>query len=354
MYRGDTIGVVVPAYNEEKFIGDVIDDLPEYIDAIYLIDDASTDGTWQAMGDAMGAQRDEQYTAAMQSTVVDTKDYLLSGRIADSETVGNMTRLRHSENRGAGGAIKTGYLAGLEDSVDVIATIDGDGQMDSDQLSSVLDPIVTNQVGYAKGNRFAEAESLREMPAFRLFGNVLLTGLTRIASGYWRLSDPQNGFTAISRSALLEIDVDELWEYYGYMNQLMARLNAANVQIADVEMSATYGEEESTIEYPQYIRRVSVLLLVSFIRRLWTKYVSLTPHPVVICYGISVLFVVGSVIRILLLMTTDRDVSWQSTKKELIVGVGAFVMAAAIEKYTQPSVVSKRSELGNRPSGGDK
>lgn len=270
MYRDHSVAVVVPAYNEENFVGDVARGLPDFVDRIYLVDDASTDGTWTAMCD-VSATGDEA-TATVETVSDGLGRNVLTDRVSDYQTDGRLTRIRHAENRGAGGAVKTGYLAALEDEIDVVATIDGDGQMDAALLPRILDPIVENRAGYAKGDRLAGASVVREMPPFRLFGNLLLTGLTRIATGYWGLSDPQNGFTAISREALLEADVESLWEYYGYMNQLLGRLNAASVGVVDVPMPSSYGDEESGIDYTEYIQKVSWLLLVTFCSRLRRKY----------------------------------------------------------------------------------
>ena len=288
MYRDHSVGVVVPAYDEEEFIAGVARDLPPFVDRIYLVDDASTDGTWAAMRSISPStlacesgddeSPDDEATGRVNRPSVGTVgdglgSDVLAGRVADYETDGRLTRIRHAENRGAGGAVKTGYLAALDDGVDVVATIDGDGQMDAALLPRIVDPVVEGRAGYAKGDRLADASLVREMPPFRLFGNLLLTGLTRIATGYWRLSDPQNGYTAISREALLASDVESLWEYYGYMNQLLARLNAAGVEVADVPMESAYGDEESAIDYVEYIRKVSWLLLVSYLARLRRTYV---------------------------------------------------------------------------------
>lgn len=343
MYRNHTVGVVIPAYNEEAFVGDVVRDLPEFVDATYLVDDASTDATWREIGEAMRERTGrENATPRTRSGLIKRASGSLEDRVAKSETLDGMTRLRHRENRGAGGAIKTGYLAALEDGADVVATVDADGQMDVDRLPDVLDPVVTGRAGYAKGNRFADRNVVREMPPFRLFGNTLLTGLTRVASGYWGLSDPQNGFTAVSRDALLAIDVENLWEYYGYMNQLMAQLNAAGVRIADVSMPAAYGDEESGIDYPRYIRRVSGLLLVSFLRRLRTKYADRGLHPVPVFYSVGILAGVGSVLRWLLSRGSDRGGgSQRAAARGFGQSVAAFAVAVALDVVAGPVVVKE-------------
>lgn len=344
MYRNHTIGVVVPAYNEEEFLADVVRDIPEFVDAVFLVDDASTDGTWGEAGKVMREQSDGRPTIPTTTSLVERDQTSFGTRVADAETIGHITRLRHRENRGAGGAIKTGYLAALVRDIDVIVTIDGDGQMDSDRMPSLLEPIVAGQAEYAKGNRFANSDVLHEMPPFRLFGNILLTGLTRISSGYWGLSDPQNGFTAISRDALRVADIESIWEYYGYMNQLVARLNAENIRIADVPMPATYGDEESSIDYGQYIRRVSVLLLVSFFQRLWKKHGHPDYHSTLFGYAGGTLVGVVSLLRVVLSAATKRsrasatEIAWG-----VILGTVVIAIAALLDRDTEPDVIDSGS-----------
>jgi glycosyltransferase involved in cell wall biosynthesis len=338
MYRDHTVGVVVPAYNEEGFVGDVVRELPDFVDAVFLVDDASTDGTRAEMREVMRDRSRQGAGVPTPESVPARFEKPLSERVADAETIGRAIRLRHDRNRGAGGAVKTGYLAALQSGVDVIATIDGDSQMDSDRLPAVLDPLVAGEAGYAKGDRFADGRSLREMPTFRLVGNVLLTGLTRIASGYWRLSDPQNGYTAVTREALAAIDVEGLWEYYGYMNHLMAQLNAAGVRIADVPMPVTYGDEESGIVYSQYIRRVSLLLLGTFLWRIWTKYARPYPRPAFVGYVGCLLGGVDAVRR---LATRHSDGgSPRAAATTAAVAVVGFVVAALFDRASDPTAVS--------------
>jgi len=342
MYGGHSIGVVVPAYDEEEFIGDVIGEIPDYVDRLFVIDDDSNDDTWEAIqiaaerqtstvGEtrteptpaehAVGAESAAGSTGSAGVTQVARTTHpnqngtlpngcdqptaepaanarcdtaALADRIDAYETLGTTTRIRHDENRGAGGAIKTGYLAAIDEGVDIIATIDGDGQMDCATLSELLDPLVEGEADYAKGNRFYTREVARKMPTFRLVGNLMLTGLTRISSGYWRLEDPQNGFTAATRETLVDADIESLWTYYGYMNQLMARFNVDGVRIADVPMETTYGNEQSNIEYATYIRNVSWLLLQVFLIRLVNKEGTVA-RSTAACYCLGALSAIGTV-----------------------------------------------------------
>jgi hypothetical protein len=140
--------------------------------------------------------------------------------------------------------------------------------MDPAILDRIIGPVVRGDADYAKGNRLRHAEYRRQMSAWRTFGNVLLTGLTRIASGYWRMTDPQNGYTAISRRALDRVDFESLYEDYGFCNHLLVRLNRQGLRIADVPMKAVYGDETSHIRYGSFVPALSLLLFRSYLGRL--------------------------------------------------------------------------------------
>jgi glycosyltransferase involved in cell wall biosynthesis len=303
VYQDHTIGVIVPAYNEEGFIGDVIQNMPAYVDRVYVIDDCSTDGTWGEIQATIQAIEDERADAPTIGDELETAmadggaTSLLEQRAHVHEVTGGVVPVQHRENRGAGGAIKTGYLAALRDKVDVTVTVDGDGQMDLTQMPRLLDPLVESEADYAKGNRLLYKDYRSNMPKWRFFGNSILTFLTKIASGYWKTMDPQNGYTAISYRALDNVGIESLYEYYGYCNDLLVKLNAKGMRVADVAMPAIYGDEESSINYPSYIRKVSGMLLQNFLWRLKTRYLVLDFHPLALFYyfgaGMSFLGVGG-------------------------------------------------------------
>jgi glycosyltransferase involved in cell wall biosynthesis len=255
MFREKRVGVVVPAYNEEGFVGEVIDTMPPFVDRIYVVDDASTDDTWTE----------------------------ITERASDDRVV----PIRHEENRGVGGAIKTGYRQALDDRIDVTAVMGGDGQMDPQYLSDLITPIVGGYAEYVKADRLGSTDLWRGMSRWRLFGNFVLSMLTRITSGYWGLSDPQNGYTAIGLPALKAVDLDSMYEYYGYCNDILVKLNVNDMRVADVPVPAVYGDEESSIDYPSYIYRVSGMLARNFLWRLRAKYVGDGVHPLVVCYTLS-------------------------------------------------------------------
>ncbi|MFC6963396.1 glycosyltransferase family 2 protein [Halocatena marina] len=260
MYRNHTIGVVVTAYNEEGLVGDVISRMPRFVDRVYAVDDCSTDGTWDEITQHAATPVNETVT----SPVPD------GGRNAEQMVV----PIRHETNQGVGGAIKSGFEHALEDRVDIVAVMDGDGQMDPAHLHRLLDPIIDGKATYAKGNRLSRMSHFRGMSPLRVIGNLILTALTRIASGYWRMSDPQNGYNAISRSALERLSISDLYSGYGFRNDILVHLNVQQAIIADVAMPAIYGEEESGIRYSNFVPRMSGLLLRRFLWRLHQRYMS--------------------------------------------------------------------------------
>lgn len=283
MYRNHTIGVVIPAYNEAGLIGRVIDTVPDYVDRIYAIDDRSTDDTWaeiQAAAAAVNRRREAEPQVA----------------IADGgQDASHVVAMRNEVNQGRGASVKRGYKEALADGMDIVAVMDGDGQMDPAVLDRILDPVVERRADYAKGNRLANG-AWDGMSRFRLFGNMMLSFLTKLSSGYWEVSDSQNGYAAISRDALEELDIDDLYEDYGFENDILAKLNLHDMRVADVPHPAVYGEETSTIKYNTFIPRVSMLLLGNFVHRMQSKYFGSNFHPVAVCYALGVLAVLAGVV----------------------------------------------------------
>lgn len=298
MYRGNTIAVVVPAYNEAEMVGSVIDHLPAFVDRVYAIDDCSTDDTWSEIQQRATGQR---HPSTLSTETVLGPATVPDGGVHDGTRV---IAIRHETNQGAGGALKTGYRHAERDEMDITVTIDADGQMDPKQMADLLDPIVEGRAAYAKGNRLAGSRVQAEMPRFRLLGNWLLTLLTRPASGYWRLRDPQNGYTAISREALSAIDLDALPDHHDYPNDLLARLNVVGATVADVPMSAVYGDEESTIDFATFVPRTSKTLLRAFVRRLLREGRRGT-------VGLPLLYVLGT---LGLLLGLSSSVGWLVTR----------------------------------------
>ncbi|ACV48154.1 MULTISPECIES: glycosyltransferase family 2 protein [Halomicrobium] len=252
MFNGHSLSVVVPAYNEESHVGEVIDTLPDCVDRAYVVDDCSTDDTWSVIQSHVPARERSRSRA----------------RADGGEAAQTVVPIRHERNRGVGGAIKTGYLAAIRDGTDIVAVMGGDGQMDPDLLPDIVAPVADGRAAYAKGNRLCSPSDRSSMPTVRQAGNRMLSALTRLASGYWGIGDPQNGYTAASTAALERSGVDEMYEFYGYCNDLLVKLNVADCRVADVPMPAEYGDETSHIDLRTYVPRVSGMLARNFFWRL--------------------------------------------------------------------------------------
>ena len=253
MYRKHTISAVVPAYNEELLIKKTLTSIPDYVDNIYVIDDGSVDNTCKEIEGCVYS---------------DPRIHLI----------------KHEKNGGVGAAIVSGYKQSLEDDIDIAVVLDGDNQMDPDHMPRLIDPIIEGRADYIKGNRLLTREYREGMSGFRFIGNALLTLLTKIASGYWQLMDPQNGYTAISKRALETIDLDNIFTYYAYMNDILVKLNIFSFKVLNVSIPARYGNEKSSIKYIPYIIKVSWMLQKNFFYRLKMKYVILSFNPLVFFY----------------------------------------------------------------------
>jgi glycosyltransferase involved in cell wall biosynthesis len=256
VYKGLRVAVVVPAHNESRHVGDVVKAMPGLVDAVTVVDDGSIDDTF---GVARAA--------------------------ADERT----TVVRFEQNRGVGGAIVEGHRLAMEVGADVSVVIAGDGQMDPDYLPSLLDPIADSGYEFTKANRFFAIGSFDGMPRMRIVGNIVMSFLTKAASGYWHLFDPQNGYTAIHRSALERLPLKRLRERFEFENDLLIHMNIARVRATDVPIPARYGEEVSDLRLMRDVRRILTLLAVGFWRRIWWKYIvqSFSPVALLLLFGLA-------------------------------------------------------------------
>ncbi|XDD51550.1 glycosyltransferase family 2 protein [Leptospira sp. WS92.C1] len=261
MYKKQKISLVIPAYNEQKLIEPTLSNVPKVIDKIYVVDDCSPD---------------------------QQNDVILNCAKKDKR----IQLLKHTVNQGPGGAIITGYLQSAEDGFDITIVVGGDHQMDLSEVSHFLDPIIDGEADYVKGNRFILdklEDTLSKMPKSRLLGNILITALTKIASGYYKTMDVVEGYTAISRRAILTINWKRAWKRYGYPMDFLIRMNAYGFKIKDVPRTAIYlpGERQSQIKGFQYAMKVSPMLLKNFLWRLKFKYIYRDFHPLVMFYYFS-------------------------------------------------------------------
>jgi hypothetical protein len=174
----------------------------------------------------------------------------------------------------------TGYRAALERSVDVVVKCDGDGQMDPQDIATLLRPILDGRAEYAKACRFHHFEDLRSMPRVRLGGNIALTFLTKLASGYWHILDPQNGFVAIQAGTLRRLALSRLARGYFFENDMLIRLNSLDARVADVPLPSRYGHETSSLSPARILMEFPLRLLAGLVRRVFWRYVFYDVSPV--------------------------------------------------------------------------
>lgn len=309
MYEGLRVAVVVPAFREREHIAQVITTMPATVDHVLVVDDASPDDTSQ-VALAVGDPRTEV--------------------------------LRHEKNKGVGGSIVTGHRRALELQADVCVVMAGDGQMDPEQLPRLLAPLANDGYAFAKANRFYSATSFAGMPKHRVVGNVLLTFLTKAASGYWNLVDPQNGYTAITREYLERLPLDRLAERYEFENDQLIWLNILDARAIDVPIPARYGTEVSSIRLHAVVPRLLLLLARGFWRRVWHKYVlwSFSPVALLLIAG-SLLMLFGLAIGIWAVIASLGPAeastgTWLLAVAPMLVGIQLLVQSLVLDIQATP------------------
>jgi glycosyltransferase involved in cell wall biosynthesis len=260
MLEGKSVAVVVPAFDEERLVGDTISGIPAFVDKVYVVDDASRDGT----GDAAQHSGD-----------------------------GRVVVVRHERNSGVGAAIVTGYRRAVADGIDVACVMAADNQMDPADLERIALPVARGEVDYAKANRLVSGEAWQVMPRMRYIGGAVLSLLTKIASGYWHVADSQSGYTAASREILEQLDLERVYPRYGFPNDMLVHLNVWNARVRDVPSRPVYGVgERSGLKIPRVVPRISWLLVKGFFWRMKEKYVIRDFHPLVFFYAFGFLMTV--------------------------------------------------------------
>ena len=256
MYKDKKISLVIPAHNEERLIRPTLEGVPDTIDRVYVIDDASQDST---------------------CAVVE--------RFAEED--GRVVLLRHEVNKGVGAAIITGYLQSSADGYDIAVVVGGDNQMPLEVVDDLIEPVASGAFDYAKGNRFLMPQvGLDGMPWTRFIGNALISIMTKMASGFYKIFDVVDGYTAISKRAIDMIDWNKAWKGYGYPMDFLVRLNAYGLRVKDVPRRAIYleGERQSQIKGVDYALRVTPMMVRGFFWRLLSKYLIRDFHPLFFFY----------------------------------------------------------------------
>ena len=233
------IVVVIPAYKVEKQIEQVLSRIPAYVNEIIVVNDCSPD--------------------ALRERVLGFKDKRIH-------------LLSHKKNQGVGGAMLSGYAYALQLGADVVVKVDGDGQMNLEYLPMLVEPILSGTADYTKGNRFLHPVALRKMPFLRKLGNLALTFLTKLASGYWNIFDPTNGYTAISGEKLQALDPERISKSYFFETSMLCELRELNAVVEDIAMPAIYQDEKSSVKISREIFVFSVNLFSRFVNRIFYRY----------------------------------------------------------------------------------
>lgn len=234
------IAVVLPCYRSKAHVLDVIARIGPEVSLIVAVDDACPMETG----------------AYIQSHCKDPRVIVV----------------RNPVNLGVGGAVMHGYRVARDCGADIIVKIDSDGQMDPALLMRIVHPIVAGLADYTKGNRFFNVEDMRTMPAVRLFGNAILSFLTKLSSGYWTIFDPTNGYTAIQRSALTLLPLDKIDRRFFFESDMLFRLYIAGAVVIDVPMRANYGHEKSNLRIGRVVLPFLFKHLRNFAKRVFYRY----------------------------------------------------------------------------------
>lgn len=310
MLNNKTIAVVVPAYNEEKQIGMVLATMPNFVDRIIVVNDCSTDRTTEIVIEML--KNEPKLTVEINNILDNIKsnnynqaEIVLQKQNKDEQKLftpsivvnQNQERERvilinHQENAGVGAAIASGYKWCKDHGIDCTAVMAGDGQMDPSELESICRPVVDDGIDYVKGNRLIHQSAWLVIPKIRYFGNSILSILTKVASGYWHVSDTQTGFTAISKNALQAIRLYKIYKKYGMPNDMLVKLNIAFCSIKEVAIKPIYDiGEKSKMKVLLVIPKIAFLLFRSFFKRLWIKYFFRDFNPLFLLYHLS--FILG-------------------------------------------------------------
>lgn len=238
---GVSVAVVIPCYQVAESILEVIGAIPSFVKHIIVVDDACPQGS--------GALVREKCSDSRVRVVI------------------------HSQNQGVGGAMITGYRTALEETdAEIIVKLDGDGQMEPARIPSLIQPILSKEADYTKGNRFDSLEDLEQMPRIRIFGNAVLSLFSKFSSGYWNITDPTNGFTAIHSAVLSRIRLEKLRRSFFFESDMLFRLAIIRAVVVDVPMSAQYGNEKSNLNISKVIWEFPYRYLVNLTKRTFYNY----------------------------------------------------------------------------------
>jgi glycosyltransferase involved in cell wall biosynthesis len=314
MLKNKSIVVVLPAFNEEAQIGMVIESMPGFVDKIIVVNDGSTDRTAEIVegyirkdqnssinippilkSDVSGIYN--QAERVIHQKLIEEKNAMVPSEVFNqAEDTDRIILINHLRNSGVGSAVATAYKWCKDRGIDCIVKIDGDGQMDPAEIETVCSPVVYEGIDYVKGNRLKHPSAWIVIPRIRFLGNAILSVLTKIASGYWYISDTQTAFTAISGKALQGLNLAKFYKRYGYPNDILVKLNINFSTLKEVEIKPVYNiGEHSKMRIRTIVFRLSWHLFKSFFIRLWIKYLFNSFHPLFLLYHAGIILLIISI-----------------------------------------------------------
>lgn len=262
MLHNKTVAAVVPAYNEEKLIGRVIETMPRFVDVIIITNDNSSDQTVARAHEA--AERFQR----------------------------KIEIIHHTKNQGVGGSILAGFALAAKKNIDVSVVMAGDAQMDPADLENMVTPIIEGRADFVKGNRMVSKLAWKKMPRIRYIGNYFLSLLTTISSGYWRIYDSQAGYVAISKGMIEKLPLDQVSRGYGFENDILIHLNTQSARLTEVPIQPVYdiGEKSGMLLF-RVGPEIFNLLSKRFFWRIWVEFMAQKFQPLILLYFIS--FIAG-------------------------------------------------------------
>ncbi len=234
------VAVVIPAYRVKKHVLDVIQAIGPEVEKIYVVDDCCPE---------------------------ESGEFVLQ-----QSNDARVSVVKNEKNQGVGGAVMSGYRAAIADGMDIVVKVDGDGQMDPALISQFVQPIVAGEADYTKGNRFYNLDNILTMPKIRLFGNAVLSLMTKVSSGYWNIFDPTNGYTAIHADVIKKLPLHKISNRYFFESDILFRLNTLRAVVVDIPMDAKYEDEVSNLKIKKIIGDFLFKHSRNFLKRIFYNY----------------------------------------------------------------------------------
>lgn len=244
MYEGHRVAIVVPCYRVATHVADVVHSLPTWVDDVVLVNDGSPDGLAEVLA---GLQRGRSTTPVVHV-------------------------VPHERNLGLAHAMRSGFARARQLHADIVVKMDGDGQMDAALLPRLLGPIVEGEADFTKGNRFYHRRFVRDMPGIRKVGNAALSFVAKLASGYWHVFDPSNGYLAVRGEVLDLIEPDNLGPGYFFEISFLLEAYLAGAVLLDVPMPARYSDEVSSLSPRRVLVDFPPRLVAATLRRFLVRY----------------------------------------------------------------------------------